>query len=49
MRFEVRKKVDDEWYYEGTGDIQYVKRVVLFLGSCGFKADDIKIIIKEEK
>ena len=49
MQYEVRKKVDGKWYYEGRGDINYIKRIVLFLGSCGLKADDISIIFKEEK
>lgn len=45
MIYEVYKIVDGEHYYEGTGDIKYLKRILLYLGSIGFKAEDINIII----
>ena len=44
MRYEVYKIVDGEHYYEGTGDINYLKRILLYLGSIGFKAEEINII-----
>ena len=44
MRYEVYKIVDGEHYYEGTGDIRYLKRILLYLGSIGFSAEEINII-----
>ena len=45
MIYEVYKVVDGEEYYEGKGDITYLKRILLHLGSLGFSAEEINIII----
>lgn len=44
MIYEVYKIVDGEECYEGKGDINYLKRILLHLGSMGFKAEEINII-----
>ncbi len=50
MIYEVYKLIDDQYYFEGSGDLNYLKRILLHLGSLGFSAEEINIIsIKEEK
>jgi hypothetical protein len=45
MIYEVYKIIDGEECYEGKGDINYLKRILLHLGTLGFSAEEINIII----
>lgn len=44
MIYEVYKIIDGKHYYEGKGDLKYLKRILLYLGSQGFTERDINII-----
>ena len=50
MIYAIYKRVDGTFYFEGKGNITYVKRILLCLGEQGFTDEDIKIITiqKEE-
>lgn len=49
MIYEVYKIIDGQHYYEGKGDLKYLKRILLHLGSQGFSAEEINIIIIKEE
>ena len=49
MIYEIYKIIDGEECYEGKGDINYLKRILLHLGSLGFSAEEINIIIIKEE
>ena len=44
MIYEVYKIVNGKECYEGKGDINYLKRVLLHLALMGFSAEEINII-----
>ena len=47
MIYEVYKIIDDMHYFEGKGDLKYLKRILLCLALQGFTERDINIITIE--
>ena len=46
MIYKIYKVIDGRQYYEGKGDLNYLKRILLYLSRQGFTEENI--IIKEE-